>query len=158
VQQHKHYQRVRVLSHLTVAATACFVTLAHAQASIYRCTNGKDPVLFSQFSCPPGDESALWESADTTLITLPPLTTVEQAELAAMARANASLTKERQLRRRRQAKLRNTVAAKARLQCQEARAALERIRLQKRQGYKASAARTLDREQARWEKVRKVNC
>lgn len=158
MQQHKHYQRVRVLSHLTVAATACFVTLAHAQASIYRCTNGKDPVLFSQFSCPPGDESALWESADTTLITLPPLTTVEQAELAAMARANASLTKERQLRRRRQAKLRNTVAAKARLQCQEARAALERIRLQKRQGYKASAARTLDREQARWEKVRKVNC
>jgi hypothetical protein len=152
------YPHRRIISHLSVATVACFVTLGHTQASIYRCTNGKDPVLFSQFACPQGGESTLWKSSDTTLFVLPPLTKAEQDELAAMARVNTRKEKARQSQRRRQEKLRNTAAAKTRQQCREARTALATIRLQKKQGYKASAARALDREQARWDGVRRTTC
>lgn len=152
------YPHKRIIGRLSVTAVACFVMLGHVQASIYRCTNGKDPVLFSQFACPQGATATLWESSDTTLFVLPPLTKAEQDELAAMARANARKEKARQSQRRRQEKLRNAAAAKTRQQCREARTALATIRLQKKQGYKASAARALDREQARWDAVRKTTC
>lgn len=162
--QARHCPRQPV-RHTTIALFFCHFAIAmsttapqHAGAAVYRCTNGKDPVLFSQFSCPEAAESSRWTAGETSIVSIPALTAIEKAELDAMARAADKRSRDHQRLLHRREKLRAESVARAEAQCHEARTALEDIRLQKRQGYPARTARLLDRNQSRWESVRRANC
>lgn len=156
-QSRRHTAAVR-FSPFAFVVAMCTAAPQLADAAVYRCTNGKDPVLFSQFGCPAASESSQWTPGATSIITIAPLTAGEKAELDAMARAADRRSRDHQRQLRRRQKLRSAAVAQAHAQCREALAALEGIRLQKRQGYSASSARSLDRNQSRWKSVQKANC
>ncbi len=144
--------------HLVFAVAMSVAAPQHADAAVYRCTNGVDPVLFSQFGCPETSESSQWTGNETSIIAIPALTANEKAELDAMARAADKRSRDHRRQLRHRQKRRAAAVAQADTQCREALTALEDIHLQKRQGYPARTARLLDRNQSRWESVRKANC
>lgn len=144
--------------HLVLAVAMSVAAPQRADAAVYRCTNGKDPVLFSQFGCPETSESSQWTESETSIIAIPALTAIEKAELDAMARAADKRSRDHRRQLRHRQKRRAAAVARADTQCREALTALEDIHLQKRQGYPARTARLLDRNQSRWESVRKANC
>ena len=156
-QYRRHPATMLIFCHFVCAVTMS-TSPQRADAAVYRCTNGKDPVLFSQFGCPEMSESTHWTGNETSIITLPPLTATEKAELDAMSRAADKRSRDHRRQLRRRQKLRAAAVAQADAQCREALAALEGIRSQKRQGYAARTARLLDQNQSRWETVRKANC
>jgi|GEM_PF-4668051 len=129
-----------------------------ANARIYRCENGSNPVLYSQFRCPGGDAQTTVEPAEHSFITIPALSAEETTALAALERslrqsrvaAKRSRTEQMQQQRR--------ASANAAKLCTAAIAGLERVRERKREGYSAAEVRRLDREQRMFSVQKKANC
>jgi len=154
-------QTVKRLRHVVII-TCSFLLLATqleaADRRIYRCEIGDQPVLYSQFVCPPDRTAHLVRPGDHSIIAIPSLSPEESAALQSLERSlSVNRAEQRNKQRRAQRSYRRELQQAASL-CDAARAGLEEIRIRKRQGYNAAQARRLEREQEQLQALKKANC
>ena len=118
-----------------------------ALASIYRCSDGQNAPLFSQFPCAASQDVEAMVITSISVVTPAQLTQSEQATLARIKhqfeRSRASASSDQQHSRR----LSNRRRAERVAICAKTRRALKSLRERKRDGYSLSAARGLQAEE-----------
>lgn len=131
---------------------------AGAYGAVYRCEDPDEPVLFSQFQCPPAHQQHTISPDAQNLIDIPALSATEKAALRRLqqdladdrARAQMARSKARQQQAER-------IAARKVL-CHEARNRLATLQARKRKGYRATDARKLAERGRELRRLRKANC
>lgn len=127
-------------------------------AAIYRCVSDGEPILYSQFVCPPQNRQERYQPTPHSLVSIPPLS---GEEVSALARLEKSLQRTRASARKIKARARSQQArraSQARQLCTEANDQLATLRDRKRQGYSAADGRKLDVETERLQIQKKANC
>ena len=129
-----------------------------AAAEVYRCEIPGQPVLYSQFQCPPAHQQQTISPDPQNLIEIPELSSAQAAALRRLqqdldddrARAQRARTKARQQHAKK-------IAARKTL-CNEARNELETLQVRKRKGYSAAEAGKLAERGRELRQLRKANC
>ncbi|MEM8765901.1 MAG: hypothetical protein AAGE43_00535 [Pseudomonadota bacterium] len=137
------------------------LTAPAAVGAVVQSCRGSDGALhFVQFSCPPETEPAAQDPAMTP-INVVGGAALSAAEQRALAKLEQVLAKEREQRRRVRARA-QTVQKKAKAReaeaCRKAESALDALRIERRQGYRATEAQRLDAAERRWHAERRENC
>jgi hypothetical protein len=132
------------------AAVLALVLSLHvplALASVYRCADERNVVLFSQYPCATADNTQTIVITNISVVAATPLTKSEQATLERIQRQyyrnKADNLKDQQRTRQRTEHLRAEHIAL----CARARDSLKRLRKRRRGGYSLSTAGALDAEQ-----------
>jgi hypothetical protein len=138
--------------------TAALFAVCSATAAVYRCKDPDQPVLYSQFQCPPDHQQATINPDPQNLIDTPPLTAAEQT---ALARLQQDLARDRT--RARAARMENRRQRLKRLAqrkalCTDARSQLEALAARKRRGYGADESRKLAQRGRELRQQRNANC
>jgi len=134
------------------------ICTAPVAAAIYRCERDGEPVLYSQFICPPQDQQHHYQPQPHNLVSIPPLSS---AEIAALANLEKSLQRTRLIASKTKARARSQQAqraSRAEQLCTQAKNQLTALRDRKRQGYSAADARKFDAEIERLQIQKKANC
>ena len=142
-----------------IAALLLLICPPAPQAAISQCRDEAGRMHFLQFGCPPGTREIEPEGdALLSVVTTPPL---GPAEIQALDQLERSLARDRQERARERARNARQQATrrdeKAR-RCREAKGKLEALEQRRRKGYRATAERALEAEEARWRAARKAAC
>jgi len=127
-------------------------------AAIYRCERDGEPVLYSQFICPPQDQQEHYQPQPHNLVSIPPLS---GAETAALAKLKKNLQRTRLAASKAKARARSQLAQqaiRAEQLCTQAKHQLAALRDRKRQGYSTADGRELDAETERLQIQKKANC
>ncbi len=129
------------------------------QAAVSQCQDEAGRMHFLQFGCPAGtrhiepDKKAL-----LSVVTTAPLS---PAEVEALDQLERTLARDRQERARQRARNARQQAARKEenaRRCQEANGKLAALQQRRRKGYRATAERALEAEEARWRATRKAAC
>ncbi len=144
------------LAAILVAATILPVGSA---AAITGCDDDAGRRTYTQFGCPPGT-TATSRPPEGVLSVVPPapLTPAEQRALERLERQLARDRQQRRADRERTHRARAAARAEARARCADAEQALADLAAKRRQGYTAREARKLDRQQERWQAIRRSAC
>jgi hypothetical protein len=144
---------------LTAASLALFTICSQpAAADVYRCEQEGEPVLYSQFVCPPQRQQETYQPRPHNLVSMPPLSTEESTALASLEknlqRTRLAASQTRARARKEQARRVN----RAEQLCDNAKYQLAALRERKRQGYSAASARKLAADAERLQIQKKANC
>lgn len=140
----------------TVAAIACCVAATTGVAAIYQCADAQGTPHFAQYPC--GDNAQVMEINKPSVVTAPGLTDAEQHTLDRLsgeyARNRQEAARNRQSARRHHARERSRRADI----CAASRAALDKLRGQKRRGYALGEAGALRGKATRLRQQIDDNC
>lgn len=143
-------------THLTVLLW--MICTAPVTAAIYRCERDGEPVLYSQFICPPQNQQEHYQPQPHNLVSIPPLSA---EEIAALANLEKDLQRTRLTTSKAKARARSQQAQRAiraEQLCTQAKHRLAALRDRKRQGYSAADGREFDAETERLQIQKKANC